>query len=130
MPADRWTIEKNADGFPVRLAYNRREPAPVGAPWCDDLLIRATPDAPPRQQARVTPAGFDAIAEALEAAENRRAARRAAITRHGNELPERLEAAVRFWDNEAWTADDPPDYDALLADAAQTIRDLTRALCA
>jgi hypothetical protein len=130
MPADRWTIERDHRGRATRLAYNRREPAPIGAPWCDDLLIRQARPGQVSQHARVSPEGFDALAEVLEQAENRRAARRAAITRHGNELPERLEAAVRFWDNEAWTDDDPPDYDVLLADAAQTIRDLTGALCA
>jgi len=49
-----------------------------------------------------------------------------ALSRHANELPERLEAATGYPLNEAWTDDDPPDYDALLADAAATIRQLAQ----
>jgi hypothetical protein len=47
-----------------------------------------------------------------------------ALSRHANELPERLEAAI----GDGWVDrdEDPPDYDALLADAAATIRQLAQ----
>jgi hypothetical protein len=62
--ANRWTVERDGLGTPYRLAYNARTPAPIGAPWCDELIIR-DPELS-RQHARLGPAGFDALAVLVE----------------------------------------------------------------